>query len=188
MGKPLLMVVTGRPGSGKSTLARILADRIHCPAICRDEFKEGFVHTHGKSHETLTGDTNLAVLNAFFGAIELLVSRNVSLIAEAAFQHKLWAPRLEPYVDKTRMRIVVCSLDPMLARERRIQRGLADPARERFHGDTDVRMFKQGLKVGPGGEYQPPELPVPTLHVDTTEAYEPGIEKIAAFLMRPSPD
>lgn len=185
MGKPLLMVVTGRPGSGKSTLARKLADRIHCPALCRDEFKEGYVHTHGKSHDTLSGDTNLAVLESFFGAIELLVSRNISLIAEAAFQHKLWAPRLEPLVGRTRLRIVVCALDPMLARERRIQRGLADSARERFHGDTDVRMFRQGLSVRPGGEYHPPELFVPTLKVDTTEDYEPGIEEIVNFLLTP---
>ena len=184
----MLIVVTGRPGSGKSTLAHKLADRIHCPAICRDEFKEGYVHTHGQSHESPTGDTNLAVLEAFFGAIDLLVSRKISLIAEAAFQHKVWARRLEPLMDRTRLRVVVCTLDPMLARERRIQRALEDPARERFHGDTDVRMFKQGLKVGPGGEYQPPEMPVPTLHVDTTEAYEPGIEEIVAFLMRPSPN
>lgn len=185
MSKPFLMIVTGRPGSGKSTLARKLADNIHCPALCRDEIKEGYVHTHGMSHETLAGDTNLAVLEAFFETIDLLISKKVSLITEAAFQHKLWAPRLKRLQHKVRLRIVVCSLDPALARERRIQRGLADSARERFHGDTDVRMFRQGLKVRPGGEYQPPDLAVPILNVDTSDGYVPGLEQIVSFLLSP---
>ena len=41
---PTLIVVTGRPGSGKTTLAHALAREIRCPAICRDEIKEGLAH------------------------------------------------------------------------------------------------------------------------------------------------
>jgi predicted kinase len=48
---PRLIVVTGRTGSGKTTLAHALARAIRCPAICRDEIKEGFVNTVGATAE-----------------------------------------------------------------------------------------------------------------------------------------
>jgi predicted kinase len=41
---PVLAVVSGPMGSGKTTLAHRLARAVGCPAICRDEIKEGMVH------------------------------------------------------------------------------------------------------------------------------------------------
>jgi predicted kinase len=41
---PVLVVVSGPMGSGKTTLARKIARSVGCPAICRDEIKEGMVH------------------------------------------------------------------------------------------------------------------------------------------------
>jgi hypothetical protein len=42
---PVLVVVSGPMGSGKTTLAHMIARSAGCPAICRDEIKEGMVHT-----------------------------------------------------------------------------------------------------------------------------------------------
>ena len=38
-------MVAGPAGSGKTTLAHAIAAAVGCPAICRDEIKEGMVHT-----------------------------------------------------------------------------------------------------------------------------------------------
>ena len=43
--RPTLVVVSGPAGSGKTTLAHTIARAVGCPAICRDEIKEGMVHT-----------------------------------------------------------------------------------------------------------------------------------------------
>ena len=43
MGIPTLVVVTGPAGSGKTTLAHALSAAVGCPALCRDEIKEGMV-------------------------------------------------------------------------------------------------------------------------------------------------
>ena len=134
---PSMIVVTGRPGSGKTTLAHALARAVRCPAICRDEIKEGFVNTLGHAPEP-GDDSALQVYVAFFDAVTLLLNRHVTLVAEAAFQHRRWAPKLEPLRGIARIRIVLCDVDPELARSRHIERGLADPVREHFHDGRDA--------------------------------------------------
>ena len=187
MNKPLLIVVTGRPGSGKTTLVHALAKQVHCPAFCRDEFKEGFVNTRNGSHDALGIDANREVYDTFFQAVELMVSRGISLVIEAAFQHKLWAPKLEPLQGLSRMSLVICAVDPVLARSRFVERALADPTRKRFHGDQPVPAPDDGLNLFIEN-YDPPRLAAPTLFVDTTNGYRPGMEDIVSFVMRQQSD
>jgi predicted kinase len=42
--RPTLVVVSGPAGSGKTTLAHAIAAAVGCPAVSRDEIKEGMVH------------------------------------------------------------------------------------------------------------------------------------------------
>lgn len=118
--------------------------------------------------------------DAFFSVVELLLRHRVTLIAEAAFQHERWAQKLEPLRQVGHIRIVLCTIDPQLARARNIARGLADPERERFHGDRPVLAAREGREL-PIGEYDPPHLDVPSLKVDTTDGYKPAFESIVSF-------
>ncbi len=182
MKKPLLVVVSGRPGSGKTTLAHTLAKKIGCPAICRDEIKEGFVNTMQSSHESLGKDTNQSIYSLFFEILDFLLTKQITLVAEAAFQHHLWAPQLERLSQIAQIKIIVCTIDPHLARSRFVQRGLSDPNRLRFHGDWGVRAAQEGLEL-PLGSYDPPFLPNSTLEVDTSEGYSPNLDAIELFLL-----
>jgi predicted kinase len=176
---PLLIVVTGRPGSGKTTLAHAVARAVRCPAICRDEVKEGFVNTTGQLGQP--GDeTDRTVYDVFFDTLTLLLTRRITLIAEAAFQHHLWAPKLEPLRPIARIRIIICNVDPHLARARHVARNAADPAREHFHHDRAMQTDPEGGEL-PIGRYDPPHLDVPTLTVDTSDRYRPPFESIVSF-------
>jgi predicted kinase len=182
LATPALIVVAGRPGSGKTTLAHAVARAIRCPMISRDEIKEGLVNTTGEVGQP--GDAvERHASDAFFDTLTLLLQRRITVVAEAAFQHKVWAPRLEPLLAIARVRIVLCEIDPQLARSRHVERGLADPARERFHHDRGVRIARTGedWRSLPVTSYDPPRLDVPTLTVDTSAGYRPPFEAIVAF-------
>jgi len=116
--------------------------KVGCPVISRDEIKEGLVNTL-ENGGTLDLEPKWHVHEVFFGTIEHLLKNNITLVAEAAFQHKLWAPKLYSLKDSARIRLVNCSIDPQLARSRFIKRGLSDSNRTRFHGDKAVHSAKQ---------------------------------------------
>src|SRR5215207_1523896 len=114
MRPPALIVVAGRPGAGKTTLAHALARAVRCPAVCRDEIKEGLVCTTGDAGEP-GGNLQRHATDAFFDALALLLGRGVTVVAEAAFQHEVWAPRLEPLRAVACVRVVLCEVGPELA-------------------------------------------------------------------------
>lgn len=122
-------------------------------------------------------DIQWQTYQAFFTAIQLLLKHRVTLVAEAAFQHDLWVPELERLRQIACIRIVICSIDPQLARARHIARGLADPGREHFHDDRALKAAREGRQL-PLESYDPPNLQVPILNVDTTEGYKPAFESI----------
>jgi len=171
--QPALIVVTGRPGAGKTSLAHALARAVRCPAVCRDEIWEGLARTMGDTGEQRTGLARRAT-DAFFDALALLLDRGVTVVAEAAFQHKVWAPRLESLRAVARVRIVLCEIDAERALARRVARGVADPARPRFHPERPAND-------GSGAGYDPPRLDVPTLQVDTSDGYQPAFETVVDF-------
>jgi predicted kinase len=173
MRQPALIVVTGQPGAGKTTLAHALARAIPCPAICRDEIKEGLVSTDGDAGNP-GRDLQREATDAFFDALAVLTGRGVSVVAEAAFQHKVWAPRLEPFKTIAQLRVVLCEIDAEHALARRAARGQREPSRAGFHPEGMVGD-------GAAGAYDPPRLDVPTLRVDTSDGYEPAFETIVDF-------
>jgi predicted kinase len=174
-------VITGRPASGKTTLSRIVSHRLHCPLLSRDEFKEGRINTALTTHTDLVEPLDFEVYETFFDTVNLLIDRNISIVIEAAFQHKLWEPKLTPLIDKCYLKIVVCNTGLENTVQRFIDRLSVDISRDYYHGD---RQLQQGYDQLTDSllKYMPPTLDVPTIQVDTANQYEPRIEEILSFL------
>jgi predicted kinase len=159
-GLPTLIVVSGPPGAGKTTLAHALARAVGCPAICRDEI-------------------TLRTLPTFFGVLELLLRAGVTTVAEAAFQDRLWRPRLAPLRGLAQVRIVHCRVDADVAWARIRRRQREDPLR-RAHADAHLAAASTHV-VNHNG-FQRLESDDPWIEVDTTDGYDPGIDQLAAFV------
>ncbi|MBD0694248.1 AAA family ATPase, partial [Streptomyces sp. CBMA123] len=134
----MLIVVSGGPGSGKTTLAHALARAVGCPALVRDEVKEGLLHAG-----TRTPAPDLAVRDAFFGVLGVLVDAGVSVVAEAAYQDRLWRTGLQPLAARAELRVVHCRVDPALAR-RRIAARLAAEGHRAAHADRELLAAPPG--------------------------------------------
>ena len=69
-------------GSGKTTLAHKIAPAVGCPAICRDEIKEGMVHVTPGFVAGPGDELTARTLPVFFAVLELLLEAGVTTVAQ----------------------------------------------------------------------------------------------------------
>ena len=163
-------------------MAGELSKRLYLPKVSRDEIKEGYVGTFGVRHDQLPKETNGTVNELFFDTVLSLLEGKVSVVAEAAFQHKLWVSAISRLRNVSRVFIVVCDLDAETSARRHLERGLADPNREFYHGDRRVGLYRETGRFSPGAPYDAPDFDVPTLRVSTLAGYVTGIDRIVEFV------
>ncbi|WP_243638858.1 AAA family ATPase [Streptacidiphilus pinicola] len=173
--------MSGGPGTGKTTLAHALAGELGCPAIVRDEIKQGLVLSTPGYRSGGEDPLNRPALDAFFDVLGVLLRAGVTVVAEAAYQDRLWRRGLEPLAPLARIRVVRCETPAALAHDRILRRVAANPHRA-AHGDREL------LAALAAGErsldaHVPLALDVPTLTVDTSDGYRPGLAEIAAFVL-----
>ena len=177
----MIVVVSGPPRTGKTTLAHELARAIGCPAVCRDEIKEGMVHAHGGDFEPAAGDPLTArTLTAFFDVLRVLVDAGSTVVAEAAFQDGLGRHGLEPLVALGDLRVVQCHADPAVGRERR--RAAHDAGAGKAHAriiGEDVEDWQRAYE-----SFERLSLEAPSIDVDATDGYAPSLVEIVAFVER----
>ena len=124
-------------------------------------------------YNSFRGDQERIILN--------LLKGNVSILVEAAFQHKLW-DLVVPRINEIALTyFIVCVLGAEISARRHLESGLAAPNREFYHGDKRVVIFRETGEFEPGGGYIPQEYDVPTLGVSTIDGYMPSLEEIVKF-------
>jgi predicted kinase len=181
---PALVVVSDPMGAGKTTLAHKIARSVGCPAICRDEIKEGMVHAAPGFVAGPGDELTMRTLPVFFSLLELLLREGVTTVAEAAFQDHMWRPGLEPLAALARLRIVHCVVAADVAFQRGLRRGAEDPLR-RAHADpgpSDAAAHARFHRA-----FNRVSVDAPWIEVDTTDGYVPGLGEIVAFAAEDPP-
>jgi len=177
---PTLVVVSGPPGSGKTQLAHAIAHAIGCPAICRDEIKEGMVH--GGGDEFTPGPRDALAMRTFplfFEVLRVLLAAGVTVVAEAAFQDERWRLGLAPLTGLAHLQIIHCTVSDAVARER-IARRLADEPSRAAHADRALLATRES--DAPTKAFQRISIPAPSIVVDTTDGYAPALTEILRFI------
>ncbi len=179
--KPTLVLVTGQPGSGKTTLSRVLANALSCPLVSRDEIYEGMRRTFAHDPDPPgKSDVTVAAFDLFFRVMGILVSSNVTLVAEAAFQDERWRIGLEPITPAADLKVIHCVVPAELARQRVLKRRRErEDASRAARVGNDSTTDERRSAVRP---FVPLLLPVPTIRVATAAGYDPGLDEVIAFL------
>ena len=116
--------------------------------------------------------------NFFFDIVDKYLVNKISIIIEAAFQHKVWEARVPRIVEIADPFMVICSVAAETAGNRHLQRGLNEPEREFYHGDKRVEVYRETGVVLPASEWETPNFKMPTIHVSTDGQYSPTVVEI----------
>lgn len=182
MPEPTLVLMGGMPGSGKTTLAARLAGALGLPHLSRDAMSEDLAGVLGADTLADSERNNRAALAVFLGVgLRLLRSGN-GVVMDHAFRRGLAEADLAPLVRASRARLVHCHVPPEEAMARyagRFERG----ERHRCHHDAErLARVRTGARTVDLAWYEPLELGIPTLQVDTRREYAPGFNTIVAFV------
>ena len=117
--------------------------------------------------------------STFFDALRVLLAARVSVVAEAAFQDRLWRTGLEPLIELAQIRVVHCAVDREVAWER------AQRRRHRAAHADGAHMKDLESWIQWFASFERVSIPAPSIVVDTTDGYAPGLPEIVEFVNRP---
>ena len=183
--RPRLVIVSGAPGTGKTTLAQIIAPRLGLPLFARDKLKERLDDTFRSAPESAgliidssaLGRASYAML---FDVVDALATAGVGVVIESNFRRGIAEHELRPLVAATSAVLVHCSLTNDAVVARFVGRA-GSPDRHAVHPDLDrLPALRDDLEAG---RFEPLDLSIPTLRVDTADGYDPSIDEIIGFVV-----
>ena len=180
--QPTLVVVTGPPRSGTAAVAEAIAKAVPCPLVRRDAIKEG---AGPRPRRSIRGCgrrcANAANLHDLLRCLaNPRHERGHSRRRGLQFQDRLWRIGLEPLTSLAQLRIVQCKVDPAVGRERR------DVAHETSGARAHARIIGESVEdwAAAYASFDRLSIPAPSIDIDTTDGYVPGLAEIAAFVLR----
>jgi predicted kinase len=180
---PTLVIVSGAPATGKTTLARRLAFDLRLPVLTKDDLKEALADIV-EARIDLPASMRLGVASyaVMYRVAKRLLEAGVGLVVESNFRRGLSESELLPLAARAEPGLVHCTANPTVITSRYAQRHLHGD-RHPAHRDADrADALARDLA---DGRFDPLEMPIPTLVVDTTDGYDPAYEEIRDFAAVP---
>jgi hypothetical protein len=166
--RPLVVLVNGAPGSGKTTLASTLSHHLLLPLLNKDDLVHGVWRTRRRAFELGLDGAEL-----LYATMELWLTRGVSFIADHTFPRGVAEPdvaaRLAP--GATLVHIYCQAVD---APSRWEQRMRSEP----LCGEQRLDALRPVVLRLQAELSDPLELGCPTIVVDTTDGYRPGVDRM----------
>jgi predicted kinase len=180
---PALVIVSGAPGGGKTTLARRLSSDLRLPLLSKDALKEALADAMGLPSDVPAsmrlGDGAYATL---YLALAAVLDAGTGAVVDSNFRRGVSEPGLRPLLAMGTACLVHCTADASTLQARyeaRFVRGERHPV----HLDGDrVAGLAEDLAYG---RFEPLDLPIPTLVVNTTDGWRPSYEDVRDFAALP---
>jgi len=179
---PRIIIIGGPPASGKSTLAEWLAREFHLPLLSRDHFKETLMDTLGSPDTDRSHELGAAAYAILALMQQQLIDAGVGAVIESNFQRGISEKDLLPIVPRTRMVAIYCQIEKEVAKERFVERAESGD-RHPGHHDTKPEKVEELEESLDTGQYDPLELGIPYLIVDSTNGYKPDEHEILQFIV-----
>jgi predicted kinase len=136
------------------------------------------VHAHGAGFEPGAGDPlTQRTFPLFFDVLRVLLEAEVTVVAEAAFQDRLWRQGLDPLSELAELRLVQCRVDATVAHARHHARGKRE-AHETIK-ESDLEDW-----TGTYDSFERISIAAPSIDVDTSDGFEPDLSEIVEFVDR----
>lgn len=182
--QPILIIVNGPPASGKSTLAEQIAAQMRLPYISKDALKEELFDNLGVIERTISRKLGEASMRLMYRVAERILEAGGGVVIEANFYRGVSEEELARLAHMARARIIHCEAPKETITERYVERAEAGE-RHPVHGDSNtVDDLEEKLEEG---TFEPLDLDIPMMRVDTTEEYTPSVAEIVSWLREESP-
>jgi hypothetical protein len=150
------------------------------PLFSRDRLKEILLDELGVSDRAASRQIGRASYDLLFDIAASLVDASVGVIVESNFRRGLSELDIRPLVQRASAVLLHCRT----AHDETVRRYLNRATHEERHAghfdDVAVADLVQDLAAG---KYEPLDLDVPTLVIDTTDGYSPDLTQIGRFVV-----
>jgi glucokinase len=175
--RPFLIIVNGPPASGKSTLGEQIAADLRLPFLSKDALKEVLFDNLGVIERTLSKKLGEASMRLMYTVATRILEAGGGVVIEANFYRGVSEPDLSPIVDMAHAVMVHCEAPEETLKDRYVERA-EEGERHPVHDDSKkVNVLEEQLEEG---TYEPLDLGIPLIRVDTANEYDPSVAEIVS--------
>lgn len=182
--RPLLVIVNGAPASGKSTLAAQVAAGLGVPCITKDDLKEELYDALGVIERAISRHLGEAAMRLMYTSARRILEAGVGVVIEANFYRGISEDDLREVLGLADGVMLHCTAPAEVLTERYAERAKSG---ERHPVHDDANRADAVEKDIADGVYDPLDLDLPLIRVDSTDDFDPSVAEIISDLQRRFP-